>query len=151
MVWKFLLSAPLVLAVSAVPPAPTSGPPPIKLGLWETTMSGGMMGANSFKARVCVTADSYQNAFARMPPGCTVSNQTRTATHASADIACTMNNAQSSGHFEVDFPDPETSHSTVTLNMTVQGQTMPMTIKTDGKFISSDCGSVVPGKPQIIH
>ena len=147
MLLRLMLSAPLLIA-AAVPQALTSGPPPIKMGLWESTINSGM-GA-SLKARVCVTPESYQSAFARMPAGCTISNQQRTHTHASADIECTLNNSHSTGHFDVDFPDPETSHSTVVVNMTIQGQAMPMTIKTDAKFIGSDCGSVVPGKPQII-
>jgi hypothetical protein len=146
-----LLCSAVLFAIPAISQSLTSGPLPVKMGLWETTVSGVMPGASAHKVRMCVTAESYQNAFARMPPGCTISNQTRTATHASADIACTFNNVQSTGHFDVDFPDSETSHSTVTVNMNIQGQTQAMTIKTDGKFVSSDCGSVVPGKPQLVQ
>jgi hypothetical protein len=146
---KLLLCFPLLVASAVVAQGLTSGPPPVKMGLWETTVSG-LMG-NSYKARVCITPDSYQNAFAHMPPGCTVSNMNRSATRTSADIACTLNNAQSTGHFDVTFPDPVTSHSTITINLSIQGQTQAMTIKTDGRFVSADCGSLEPGKAQIVH
>jgi hypothetical protein len=149
MLSKLILLTPLLWVASAGAQGLTSGPPPIKMGLWESTINTGM-GAG-LKAHVCVTPESYQSAFARMPAGCTVSNETRTNTHASADIDCTMSNSHSTGHFDVDFPDPETGHATVTVNMTIQGKAMPMTIKTDSKFIGSDCGSVAPGKPEILR
>lgn len=147
MLSRLMLSAPLLFALPAAPQALTSGPPPIKMGLWESTMNNGMTAP--LKAHICVTPDSYQSAFARMPAGCTISNQTRTHTHASGDIACAS--TRSSGHFDVDFPDPESGHSTVEINLNIQGKPMAMTIKTDSKFIGSDCGAVVPGKPEILR
>ena len=120
------------------------------MGLWETTIAGDS-GVPGIKARSCVTPQSVQSAFARMPAGCTISNQTQTSTHAGGDVSCTFQNVQSSGHFDIEFPDSETVHTKTTLTMTTQGTTRTMTTEAIGKFISSDCGSVAPGKPQIVH
>lgn len=139
----------LVPLLLAAPPQLTSGPPPVKMGLWESSINNGM--GSGTKVHVCVTAESYQEAFSRMPPGCTMSNTVRGRTHVSSDIACKMHDSTSSGHFDVDFPDAESGHAVMTLNMMIQGHPMAMTIKTDSHFVSSDCGSVLPGKPQIIQ
>lgn len=150
MLWKLLFYSPLLFVTAPLPQGLMSGPPPIKMGLWETTFSGDN-GGPGYKARTCITAESYQNAFTHMPQGCTLSNESRTPSHFSADIACTFNGAQSSGHFEIDFPDSETVHSKTAFTLTMQGKTIPITSEASGRFISSDCGSVVPGKPQRVR
>ena len=71
----------------------------------------------------------------------------------SGDVACKGSNGQgtSSGHFDAEFPDSTTAETTVTLQVNVQGHSMPMTIKTNAHYLGSDCGGISPGRPQIVH
>ena len=62
-----------------------------------------------------------------------------------------MRDATSTGHIDVQFPDTETIHSTININMTMQGQTMPMNFTTDSHFVSADCGGLSGGQSQPVH
>jgi hypothetical protein len=163
MLLKFILSGPLVLLL-AVPqtqnsktkpmdaaPTPLKMPstPPVKMGLWESTATNGR-GMN-YKSRSCFTNESYQRDMAKMPPGCTISNQAWTSHSFAADVACTMRDVTSTGHVDVQFPDTETIHSTININMTAQGQTMPVNFTTDSHFVSSDCGDIPGGESRPVH
>lgn len=164
MLSKLILSGPLVLLL-AVPqtqnnnnskpmdaaPVPLKLPstPPVKMGLWETTAANGR-GA-SYRTRSCFTNESYQRDMAKLPPGCTVSNQTWTSHSFTADVACTMRDATSNGHIDVQFPDTETIHSTMSISMTAQGQTIPISFTTDSHFVGSDCGGIAGGESRIVH
>ena len=132
-------------------PAPLKLPstPPVKMGLWETMATNGR-GAN-YKTRSCFTNESYQRDMAKMPPGCTVANQAWTSHTFTADVSCTMRDATSTGHVDVQFPDTETIHSTISISMTMQGQTMPMNFTSDSHFVSSDCGDIAGGQSKIVH
>lgn len=163
MLAKLILSAPLVLFLAApqtqngnskpMDTAPTQlklpTTPPVKMGLWETTASNGH-GA-SYKTRSCFTSESYQKDMAKMPPGCTITNQAWTSHSFIADVACTMRESSSSGHVDVQFPDTETIHSTMSITMTVQGQTMPISFTTDSHFVSADCGDIQGGASRPVH
>ena len=161
MLLKLILSGPLVLLLgfpqtqnskpADAPPTQLKLPatPPVKMGLWETTASSGR-GA-SYKTRSCFTNESYQKDMAKMPPGCTVNNQAWTSHSFTADVACTMRDATSNGHIDVQFPDTETIHSTISISMTMQGQTMPMNFTSDSHFVSSDCGDIQGGQSKIVH
>jgi hypothetical protein len=158
MLSKLILSAPLVLLLAApqtqnsnskpmdTAPGQVKLPstPPVKMGLWESTATNGR--GVSYKARSCFTKESYQKEMATMPAGCTVSNQTWTSHSFTADVACTMREATSTGHIDVEFPDTETLHSTMNVSMTAQGQTIPINFTTDSHFVSSDCGDIAGGE-----
>jgi hypothetical protein len=158
MLSKFILSAPLLLFL-AVPqtqngnskPLDTApgevklpSTPPVKMGLWESTATSARGG--SYKTRSCFTTESYQTEMAKMPQGCTISNQAWTGHSFTADVACTMRDATSTGHIDVQFPDTQTIHSTINISMTAQGQTMPISFTTDSHFVSSDCGDIAGGE-----
>jgi hypothetical protein len=163
MLSKFILSGPLVLFL-AVPQTQNSNPkpmdapptqlklpstPPVKMGLWESTATSARGG--SYKTRSCFTNESYQKDMAKMPPGCTISNQAWTSHSFIADVACTMREATSTGHIDVQFPDTETIHSTMNISMTAQGQTIPINFTTESHFISADCGDLAGGQSRAIH
>jgi Protein of unknown function (DUF3617) len=163
MLSKLILSGALVL-ISAAPQtqngnskpmdtAPTQlklpATPPVKMGLWESTATNARGG--SYKTRSCFTNESYQKEMATMPAGCTISNQAWTSHSFTADVACTMRDATSTGHVDVEFPDTETIHSTIDINMTVQGQTMPMNFTTESHFVSADCGDLAGGQSRPVH
>lgn len=138
--------------VTAPPPASGLGPvPPIKMGLWEATITSAA--GTTMKTRSCMTQQSYQEQVAHIPAHCTLANVSRTPTHISGDISCKSPNgtAASSGHFDAEFPDVSTVQSTVSLDINVQGHSMPMTIKTQSHYIGADCGGISPGQAQIVH
>jgi hypothetical protein len=163
MLSKLIFSCPLVLLL-AVPQAQNSNSkpmdtapgqvklpstPPVKMGLWESTATSGRGG--SYKTRSCFTNESYQTEMAKMPAGCTVSNQAWTSHSFTADVACTMQDATSTGHVDVQFPDTETIHSTINVTMTAQGQTMPISFTTDSHFVSANCGDIPGGQSRSIR
>jgi hypothetical protein len=119
------------------------------MGLWESTATNGQ--GVSYKARSCFTNESYQQDMAKMPPGCIISNQAWTGHSFTADVACTMRDHSSNGHVDVQFPDTETIHSTISISMTMQGQTMPMSFTTDSHFVSSDCGDIPGGQTRTVR
>jgi hypothetical protein len=163
MLSKLILTSPLLLILAApqtqnsnskpmeAAPTPLNLPstPPVKMGLWESTATNGR-GAG-FKTRSCFTNESYQKDMAKMPPGCTISNQAWTSHSFVADVACTMRDTASTGHIDVQFPDTQTIHSTINITMTMQGQTMPMNFTTHSHFVSSDCGDIPGGQSRPVH
>lgn len=148
MISKLILIVPLVLA--SAPQAPST-PPPIKMGLWEATTTTGT--GRTIKTRSCMTEQSYQEQFAHVPPNCTLSNFSRSATHMSGDVACKESNGQAttSGHFDAEFPDETSAQTTVTLQVNMQGRTMPMTIKSESHYVGADCRGISPGHSQLVH
>lgn len=163
MLSKLILSGPLLLLVAlpqtndtkrpmetAPPPSVLNAPstPPVKMGLWESTISGQH---GTYKSRSCFTKESYQKSMASTPRDCTISNQSWTSHNFTADIACTMQGASSKGHIDVEFPDAETLHTTMSMTMTMQGHTTPVSFSTDAHFVSSDCGDIAPGQSRILH
>ena len=161
MLSKLILSTPLLLLLAGpqtqnskpmeTAPAPLKLPstPPVKMGLWESTASNGR--GVSYKTRSCFTNESYQTEMAKMPAGCAASNQTWTSHSFTADVACTMREATSTGHVDVQFPDTETIHSTINISMTAQGQTIPISFTTDSHFVSSDCGDIPGGQSRSVR
>lgn len=69
----------------------------------------------------------------------------------SGDVSCTMPSGSTTGHFEAQFPDPGTVHSTIDLNMTLQGRTMQRTIKTESHWVSASCGDLAPGQTKEVE
>src|SRR5215472_5451898 len=61
--------------------------PPIKMGLWEATMTMGTTGG-TYKSRACLSEESYQRMLTRVPPNCTISNLTTTTTSITGDVSC---------------------------------------------------------------
>lgn len=122
---------------------------PVKMGLWENTLKTSE--GETQKTRSCFTKESFQRSVTNMPPSCVISNQVWTSHSYSSDVACATSSSQSKGHLDMQFPDPQTSHSTITITMTVQGKVIPLTITTDSHFISSECGDIAPGESREVH
>ena len=151
MFFRLLLTVPFLF--QAAPPAgnaPAADLPPIKMGLWEATVTTAM--GTSLKTRTCMTAASYREQIAHLPQGCALSNVVRTSTSMSGDVKCNLSNgASSSGHIDAHFPDPSTVHSTISVTTTVQGHSMPITITTDSHFVGADCEDLEPGQSKIVQ
>lgn len=137
--------------ITQTPPgsAPAT-PPPIKMGLWEATITNSIA-TSTIKTRSCITPESYQKAMTNVPQGCTITNKTQTPTSIAGDLNCTLQHGgTSTGHIDVEMPDPTTMRSTITLTVTSQGQSVPMKLTTDSHFVSADCGDIAPGQGKIV-
>ena len=136
------------------PPAGPSGitPPPIKMGLWEATITSSLA-PKPLKTRSCLTPQSYQDSMAHVPPGCTITNKTQTPSSISGDVSCTLQHGgTTTGHIDVEWPDASTVKSTISLNVTAPGgQSMPMTLTTDSHFVGTDCGDIAPGQGKVVQ
>ena len=133
--------------------------PPMKLGLWETisTTSMQMPGMNmppqpprAVKARVCVTAETWAKAFGnndRMA-GCTRSNDSYGAKHYSFDLSCPAMNG--TAHMEMDFSSEDSGHGKLHMDMSPNGHHAIVDTVLNSHFVSADCGSLGPGKSEIV-
>jgi hypothetical protein len=144
-----LFEAPLVTAM-LFQNTPTV--PPMKMGLWEMTSTATMNGSNmlslmpglgkrTVKSRSCITPDTFQQAWGGLK-GCTRDNVVSGQKGFSYDLTCGRSKIQ----FAMTFDTPE--HGTYSMH-SVSGSSTMETVA-DATFISSDCGSVVPGKPQMV-
>ncbi len=145
-----LFAAPVVAALMFQTKPPV---PPMKMGLWEmnstATMNGDSilghmpgLGKRTVKSRSCITPDTFQQAWGSLK-GCTRDNIVSGKKGFSYDLSC----GRSKIHFAMNFDTPE--HGTYTMQSVSSSQTMETTA--DATFISSDCGSVEPGKSKIIR
>jgi hypothetical protein len=136
--------------------------PPMKMGLWETTSRISMTGAEvpqgmsipnqTIKARQCFTPESWAKSLGasqRQQQNCTRSNETWGAKSYSFDLAC---KGGTTGHFEMTFDSKESGHAVMHMNIDPgNGHTMLMSSTIESHFISADCGTVSPDRPEIIH
>ena len=148
---SLLFSTPLVAALmlQSTPPVP-----PMKMGLWEMTSTATVNGTNmllhlpglgnrTVKSRSCITPDTFQQAWSSLK-GCTRDNVESGPKSFSYDLTCA--NGRSKIHFAMTFDTPV--HGTYTMHSVSSSQTMDT--KADATFISSDCGSIEPGKPKMV-
>jgi hypothetical protein len=134
--------------------------PPMKLGLWETsgTITMQMPGMNmppqpprTVKSRVCVTAETWAKAFSSASDrtaGCTRSNESYGASRFSFDMSCPAMN--SSAHFEMDFTSGDSGHGRMHMDMNPQGHHATVDTVLNAHYVSSDCGTLGPGKSEIV-
>ena len=132
--------------------------PPMKLGLWESTGTTTMQmpGMNMppprpVKTRVCVTADTWAKSFGNTSDrmaGCTRSNESYGAKHYSFDLSCPAMNG--SAHFEMDFTSDDSGHGKLHMDMNPNGHHAIVDSVLNSHFVSSDCGSLAPGKSQVV-
>ncbi len=150
MLSKLLLALPFLLQTAAVQNPAASNLPPIKMGLWEASITSST--STPMKTRSCMTQQSYQQQMAHVPAGCTLTNLSRGSANMSGDVSCkSPNGAQGSGHFDAEFPDTSTINSTISITVNMQGRSMPITVKTQSHYIGPDCGDIKPGAAQIVH
>ena len=132
--------------------------PPVKMGLWEVATTSTLAGANmppgaghTAHYRACKTLDTYQNWFSgTSQEKCVVSNVAWTSNSYKADFAC--KDRGSTGHVDITFDSSTATRSVVRVNMPATGsrQVVQVDSTSTAKFIGSDCGTVEPGKIQIL-
>jgi hypothetical protein len=148
-----MFAAPLIAAFGFQPSPSTPPIPPMKMGLWETTSTANLngnnilshmpgLGSRTVKSRYCITPDTFEQAWNSQSKSCTRENVVTGPKSFSYDMTC----GKSTGHYSMTFETKESG--SYTLHMVNGSQTIDTAGTTT--FISSDCGSVAPGKPQMV-
>ncbi|HEX4038501.1 MAG TPA: DUF3617 family protein [Acidobacteriaceae bacterium] len=148
----------------------TMSPPPVKMGLWQTTatmqMSGmpnmpsGMPGGKPSVTQSCMTADSWQKGLTDMQQSvqrqkaqCTNVKLQHDGSKFTFDETCSTSGYSTTVHVEWNVDDQENMHGNS--NMQMSGANMPQGMTMQGtmssKFLSSDCGGVKPGDTKTVH
>ncbi len=127
---------------------------PVKMGLWEKTMltSNGDSSPATMKSKSCITPEEWQRMVANVQKphdGCKM-NTIKTANGYTFNGTCNIGEGSSvvmSGSQTIQDSEHivSASHSTTTMN----GKTRKIDIQSTSRFLSSSCGSVKPGNPEI--
>jgi Protein of unknown function (DUF3617) len=145
-----------------------SGPPPMKMGLWQSEVTvqmtgmpnGASMPSRTMTSQSCMTLDSWkdslqgaQNHQPNASVKCTRSNVQQDGHHYTADVQCSGQQGGSTTiHVDMQFDSDESMHGTTTMSLSgpnaPSGMQMSSTIKS--KFLSSDCGDVKPGQGKMV-
>jgi hypothetical protein len=148
----------------------TVNPPPVKMGLWQTTvtmqfsgmpnMPGGMPASKPIVTQSCMTPDSWQKGMTtmqehlqRQKAQCSTAKLQQQGNKFIFDEQCSQSGMSSSVHVEWTVDNQETMHGESNSQMTggafAQGMTVHGTL--NSKFLSSDCGNVKPGEGKAVQ
>lgn len=157
-------SLPLLVffATIAAAQVPTVAPPPVKMGLWQSsvTISAGMGPAGrTSTSESCYTPDTWKQNMQRMQSrgqklNCTTSNFQQDSHQITFDGQCAMDQGMNVNYHIQMFLDSDSAvHGTTTSKvsgpMFPQGMTVSSAISS--KFISPDCGALKPGESRDVH
>lgn len=136
--------------------------PPIKMGLWESTVTtavGGMtIPPHTIVTQSCMAKEEWAKTLERMnetdPSHCTLSNKSITAQKITFDMSCAYEHGGVvTGHLEMLVDDSEHTHGSA--HMKAEGGTggQPITVDTtlSTHYVAADCGEVKPGDAKIIN
>jgi hypothetical protein len=169
-----LASLALFLASTAFAAAQetTPTPPPIKMGLWQSSVTvnmagmipnapAGAGGSMTHINQSCMTPDSWRDAFRNMQQrrqqataNCSTANVSQDAHQMTFDMSCSGQQGVSTNvHVQMFLDSQEAMHGNATVKMSgpsfPQGMSMTSTIAS--KFLSSDCGDVKPGESKPVQ
>jgi hypothetical protein len=134
--------------------------PPVKMGLWESSVAMKMSGADlppgmagmanrTTVVRSCYTPESYAKAMANSQQGsCKRTNEVWSAKSWTFDMSC--RSGQTSGHFEMFFDDKENAHGSMHMTMNAGAHAMQTDSTMTMHYLGADCGSVTADKPVIV-
>ena len=135
--------------------------PPVKMGLWESSVASKMsgadlppqmagMGARTTTVHSCLTPESYAKAMAnsQQQRDCVRSNEVWGAKSWSFDMSC--RGGQATGHFEMIFDSTESAHGSMHMSMNAGGHAMQSDATMTMHYLGADCGKVTPDKPEIV-
>lgn len=173
----------LILFAAATASAQTDAlpatPPPIKMGLWETSVTSQMSGfqlppdviaklqamgrpipgaPHTSVAQTCLTSEQWQKDFEQLHKpqnsDCTITKREADTHNFSFDISCkSQRGMEMNGHWEIHFVDEEHSHGSGHMTSDSpgpNGQPFAMDMTIDSHYLSADCGDVKPGTPKVI-
>jgi hypothetical protein len=128
---------------------------PFKMGLWENKMTTSNGAADKDPAvltsRSCVTPESWQAMFGSLAQkrGCT-NSVNRTSSGYQFAASCTTPNGatmKSDGTITIQSPEHVTMESHTVMNIT--GKTRVVDTHAEGRFLSTNCGKIKPGDPEV--
>ena len=147
---KVVLLCGTVLLAAGMGQRPST--PPVKMGLWESTShveltAGKGLPPTNSKASHCYSADTW--AKSPITSGCHVSNESWSAQGYSYDLDCPNEHNMPAAHMQVDFLSAESMHAVAHVKSSHHGHEVGV-VTIDEHFVSADCGSVSPSKPDIM-
>lgn len=175
-----LQSCLLMFCAAAGASAQTASPPPIKMGLWETTVTSQMSGMpqlppdmvaklqqmgkpipgapHTIVTQSCLTQEQWEKDFEQINKprnsDCTMQKGPSDTHDFTFDISCKTDRGMTmNGHWEIHFVDDEHSHGSGSMKADQampNGQPFAMQMTIDAHYAGADCGDVVPGTPKII-
>lgn len=184
MLWKRVLGILLVITAVGVAGAQTkvntNTPPPVKMGLWQTSVTSHLQGVHlppmvveqlkqmnrpvpgepqTTVTRSCLTPEQWRKSLEGVtrPPNsnCTVDKHEVNERNFSFDISCkTGNEISMTGHWEMHVVDEEHAQGSGEMKSDQRGpngQNYTSTTKIDSHFVSASCGDVAPGHPQVVQ
>ncbi len=167
------------LAAAAARAQDLPATPPVKMGLWESTVTskiGGLTIPPDVAARLeamgrpvpgstphtvvtqsCMTKEEWAKSIERLNNNeakCAYTNRTFTAQKFSFDMSCASEHGGVfSGHFEMLVDDDEHTHGTVHMKSEAagpNGQTMTIDTTLASHYLAADCGDVKPGEARTL-
>jgi diphthamide biosynthesis methyltransferase len=123
--------------------------PPIKMGLWEKTMT--MSGDTTMKAKSCVNAESWQTMIenqSKQRPGCNI-NRTKSGNTYNFSGSCTMRHSSMTIKGSTTIRDAEHIVTEMHTSFTIDGKVRENDTRSEAHFVNSSCGNVKPGVPEL--
>jgi hypothetical protein len=150
--------------------------PPVKMGLWETTVVSKMTGLNlppqvvermkqmgrpipgaeptTNVVQGCLTPEKWKETWSRAQKNedCHMQNVKQDASGMSADINCKSEHGSSTGHMQINFVSPEKAHGTVHMEIVTERQPQPlvMDVTMDSAYQGADCKGISPDEAKVI-
>jgi hypothetical protein len=169
-----IYTAAALVALSSIAHAQSA--PPIKMGLWQSTVVSTMTGIQlppevleRMKAagreipgsapattvtQGCLTPEKWQESFQRAQAGqdCHAKNLKLDASGMSADIECKSERGTSTGHTQVTFVSSEKAHGTTHMEIVTARSPQPivMDITLDSVYQGADCKGISPDTSKVI-
>lgn len=150
----------------------TLTPPPLKMGLWQSTVTMQMAGMPNMPAgaasplgkpmmrQYCIDSSSWQKAMItsqqqQQTADCSMTNVQQDAHHLAFDEACSAKGGMTvSVHMQMTWDNDESAHGAFTSKVTggsQAAQAMAMNLTVDSKFVSADCGGLKPGESKSVN
>ena len=109
-------------------------------------------GTADVRTHDCLTQKSFAEMMTKVNahPGCKLTSQYFSSRGITVDMSCDTSKYQMNSHGVIDVLDSEHVRGTQTLKMIVQGHSNESINQSTGHFLSSSCGHVKPGNPEII-
>lgn len=160
--------------------AQSTTPPPVKMGLWETTVTSQMSGfqlppdvvarlkamgrsapggPHTAVSQGCLTPEEWQKSMEKMSQpasgDCTITHRQMETRKFSVDVSCkSEHGGTTTGHWEIQATDDEHSHGSGHMASDAagpNGQHFTMDMTINSHFVSASCGDVKPGSAKIIR
>ena len=175
---RALCLAMAVLAGSiAVGAQDAPAPPPIKMGLWQNTVTNTISGfqlppdvvaklqsmgrpvpgsiPRTIVTQACVTQDNWKKTFTDMQQNkdCQITNLKQSTTSMSGDVACTTSGGSTKGHVEAAFSSQEKMNGKMHMEITSSSQQQPIVMDAtfQSEYQGADCKGVSPDSPKIVQ